>query len=201
MTEFHASNPSAFGLETKFVAFDQVATVADDGRIEGYASLFGVSDQSGDVVEPGAFAASLAATRAARRSVKLLWQHDPAQPIGVWDQVREDDRGLRVRGRLLTEVRRGAEALSLLRAGAVDGLSIGYRALKAGRAPGGGRLLQAVELWEVSLVTFPMLPEARASAAKSDDDVIDAGGEDADDAALATALADAIAEARGRFGG
>ncbi|MAS44761.1 prohead peptidase. Unknown type peptidase. MEROPS family U35 [Albimonas donghaensis] len=201
MTEFQTSGPSAYGLETKFVAFDQVATVADDGRIEGYASLFGVSDQSGDVVEPGAFAASLAATRSARRSVKLLWQHDPAQPIGVWDQVREDDRGLLVRGRLLTEVRRGAEALSLLRAGAVDGLSIGYRALKAGRAPGGGRLLQAVELWEVSLVTFPMLPEARASAAKSDDDAIDAGGEDADDAALATALADAIAEARSRFGG
>ena len=67
MTEFQTSGPSAYGLETKFVAFDQVATVADDGRIEGYASLFGVSDQSGDVVEPGAFAASLAATRSAQR--------------------------------------------------------------------------------------------------------------------------------------
>ena len=176
------------GLETKFVAFDQVATVADDGRIEGYASLFGIADASGDVVEEGAFEASLRRMREAGRSVKLLWQHDPGEPIGVWDLVREDGRGLRVSGRLMTEVRRGAEALALLRAGAVDGLSIGYRAVKAGRSPQGGRSLLEVDLWEVSLVTFPMLPEARASAAVAD------GDEDAFEAALAEALS----EARGR---
>lgn len=177
------------GLETKFVAFDQVATVADDGRIEGYASIFGAEDQGGDVVAPGAFGASLAATKAAGRSVKLLWQHDPAQPIGVWDLVREDERGLRVSGRLLTEVRQGAEALALLRVGAVDGLSIGYRAIKAGRRPEGGRLLTQVELWEVSLVTFPMLPEARAQAAAPE----------ADEDELESLLAEALNEARGRF--
>jgi hypothetical protein len=191
MTERISFAPQGSGLETKFVAFDQVATVAEDGRIEGYASLFGEADQSGDVVARGAFGASLAAMRAAGRSVKLLWQHDPGEPIGVWDSVVEDERGLRVRGRLLPEVRRGAEALALLRAGAVDGLSIGYRAVKAGRTPEGGRLLQEVELWEVSLVTFPMLPSARASAAAAD----------AEDEALAVALAEALSEARGRLGG
>jgi HK97 family phage prohead protease len=105
--------------------------------------------------------------------------------------VSEDERGLRVRGRLLSEVRRGAEALALLRAGAVEGLSIGYRTVRAGRLPEGGRLLQEVELWEVSLVTFPMLPSARASAAAAD----------AEEAALAEALSAALSEARGRFGG
>ena len=177
----------AAGLETKFVAFDQVATVADDGRIEGYASLFGLADQGGDVVEEGAFGASLRRMREAGRSVKLLWQHDPGEPIGVWDLVREDERGLRVSGRLMTEVRRGAEALALLRAGAVDGLSIGYRAVKSARRPEGGRALLEVELWEVSLVTFPMLPDARASAAVSD----------VEEDALAAALCEALSEARG----
>ncbi len=179
------------GLETKYVAFDQVATVADDGRIEGYASIFGAADQGGDVVERGAFARSLDALRSAGRSVKLLWQHDPAQPIGVWDSVREDERGLLVRGRLMPEIRQGAEALALLRSGAVDGLSIGYRVIRAVRAPQGGRLLQEIELWEVSLVTFPMLPEARAHASGSDEDVDELG----------RVLTDAFAEARGRLRG
>lgn len=191
MTDHFHSARQAAGLETKFVAFDQVATVAEDGRIEGYASLFGEADQSGDVVAEGAFAKGLAAMRGQGRSVKLLWQHDPGEPIGVWDSVSEDERGLRVRGRLLSEVRRGAEALALLRAGAVEGLSIGYRTVRAGRLPEGGRLLQEVELWEVSLVTFPMLPSARASAAAAD----------AEEAALAEALNAALSEARGRFGG
>lgn len=174
-------------LETKFLTFDQVATVEEDGRIEGYASLFGVADQGGDTVAKGAFADSLTALRAAGRNVKLLWQHDPAEPIGVWDSVVEDDRGLKVRGRLLPQVRRGAEALALLSAGAVDGLSIGYRAIKSSRAPEGGRILQEIDLWEVSLVTFPMLPEARASSSLEADDE------------LSHVLADAFAKARGRL--
>ena len=193
-----SAGPQVAGLETKYLSFDRAATVAEDGRIEGYASWFGLADQGGDVVAPGAFARSLAELKAAGRSVKLLWQHDPAQPIGVWDLVREDERGLRVRGRLLPEVARGAEALALLRAGAVDGLSIGYRAVKAVRRPEGGRLLQEVELWEVSLVTFPMLPEARASAAPED---AEAKAEAAEDEALAALLAEALSAARGRFGG
>lgn len=94
----------------------------------------------------------------------MLWQHDQGQPIGVWDEVVEDAQGLRVKGRLLTEVEKGREAAALMAAGAVDGLSIGYRTIRAEKLPEGGRKLIELELWEVSLVTFPMLPIARASA-------------------------------------
>ena len=131
--------------------------------LEGHASLFGVVDRGGDVVLPGAYAASLTRMAASGGRVRMLWQHDPAQPIGVWDEVREDARGLWVKGRLLTELEKGREAAALLAAGAIDGLSIGYRTLRAERGPQGRRLLAEVELWEVSLVTFPMLPAARVA--------------------------------------
>lgn len=137
--------------------------------IEGYASLFGRRDQGGDVVMPGAYGASLAAMGAQGRRVKMLWQHDPREPIGIWDEVREDATGLWVKGRLLADVARAREAAALLQAGAIDGLSIGYRTKRAERDGKGQRLLAEVELWEVSLVTFPMLPEARV-AAKAEDD-------------------------------
>jgi HK97 family phage prohead protease len=142
-------------------------TVRDGHVIEGYASLFGKRDQGGDVVQPGAYAESLRRLAAAGRAVKMLWQHDPAQPIGLWDEVCEDATGLRVKGRILTGIEKGREAAELLAAGAIDGLSIGYRTLRAERDGKGQRLLRELELWEVSLVTFPMLPEARV-AAKAD---------------------------------
>lgn len=160
---------TASGLEQKFCRFDEGVVVTDGTEIEGYASLFGKADQGGDIVAPGAYTASLAKLVASDRRVKLLWQHDPAQPIGVWDEVREDAKGLYVRGRLLRDVAKGREAASLIEAGAIDGLSIGYRTLKATRDDAGRRVLAEVELWEVSLVTFPMLPEARLGA-KTDDE-------------------------------
>jgi len=151
-------------LEHKFCALGSEVTVTDGTTISGYASLFGKSDQGGDIVEKGAYGASLARGR----GVKMLWQHDPAQPIGVWDEVREDETGLWVKGRLLTDVAKGREAASLIAAKAIDGLSIGYRTLKARKDDKGGRLLSELELWEVSLVTFPMLPDARVGL-KGDD--------------------------------
>lgn len=151
-------------LEHKFCALGTEVTVTDGTIISGYASLFGKSDQGGDTVEKGAYGASLAKGR----GVKMLWQHDPAQPIGVWDEVREDATGLWVKGRLLTDVAKAREAASLIAAKAIDGLSIGYRTVKARKDDKGGRLLSELELWEVSLVTFPMLPDARVGA-KGDD--------------------------------
>jgi HK97 family phage prohead protease len=139
-------------------------TVTEGQVVSGYASLFGLRDQGGDVVQKGAYALSLKAMAAAGCQVKMLWQHDPAQPIGVWDEVREDARGLFVKGRILIEVEKGREAAALLTAGAIDGLSIGYKTVKAERDGKGNRLLSQLELWEVSLVTFPMLQEARVSA-------------------------------------
>ncbi len=159
-------SPSARpALEAKFnrIALEDIA---EDGSFEGYASLFGVPDQGGDVVEAGAFARSLAKRGA--NHIRLLFQHDPAEPIGVWATVREDEKGLFVRGRLMSEVSRGAEVLALMRAGAVDGLSIGYRTVRSRRdAARGLRVLTEVDLWEVSVVTFPMLPDARVSSVKS----------------------------------
>ncbi|MBD8906831.1 HK97 family phage prohead protease [Methylorubrum zatmanii] len=133
-----------------------------DGHFTGYASLFGVPDLGRDTVAPGAFAASLA--RRGAGGVRMLWQHDPAEPIGSWLSLREDGRGLRVAGRLNLAVQRAREIDALMRDGALDGLSIGFRVVRAAPERGGRRLL-AVDLWEVSLVTFPLQPEARVSRA------------------------------------
>ena len=152
------------GLETKFARFGDGLSVSGEAEIAGYASLFGSPDQSGDVVQRGAYRAALKALAARGQTVKLLWQHDPAQPIGVWEELREDDRGLWVKGRLLQSTQRGREAAALVAAGALDGLSIGYRTRRAERRAEGGRLLTELELWEVSLVTFPMLSGARVAA-------------------------------------
>ena len=126
--------------------------------IHGYASLWGVADLNGDVVQAGAFADSLARTGA--EGVRMLSQHDARAPVGVWDQIVEDDRGLFVRGRIEDWSAEARFAGALSRAGALDGLSIGYRTARA-RRQGRLRVLSAVQLWEVSLVTFPMLPGAR----------------------------------------
>ncbi|MBW0157278.1 HK97 family phage prohead protease [Sedimentimonas flavescens] len=155
---------SDYGLELKFSQAGEAVQVTDGTVIEGYASLYGVPDQGGDVVQPGAYARSLERLRARGGSVKMLWQHDPAQPIGVWDEIREDARGLYVKGRLLLDVERAREAAALIGAGAIDGLSIGYRTVSAQKDAKGQRLLAELELWEVSLVTFPMLREARVAA-------------------------------------
>ena len=160
-------------LERKFCQFDTDVSVSDGCVIEGYASRFGQCDQGNDVVSSGAYGASLKRLANAGRAVKMLWQHDPAQPIGVWDDVREDETGLYVKGRILESVEKGREAAALVAAGAIDGLSIGYRTKAATKDKQGRRVLTELELWEVSLVTFPMLPSARVTAKG---DVPDADG-------------------------
>ncbi|MFN4295879.1 MAG: HK97 family phage prohead protease [Brevundimonas sp.] len=126
--------------------------------IQGYASLWGVADLNGDVVAKGAFAESLARTGAS--GVKMLHQHEARALVGVWDELAEDDRGLFVAGRIMDWSPEARFAGALARAGALDGLSIGFRAVRA-RKEGRLRVLSEVDLWEVSLVTFPMLPGAR----------------------------------------
>ena len=175
-------NQSGLGLETKFCRLDGAEVMTDGTIIAGYASLFGKVDQSGDRVVRGAFSAALTARTFG--SVKMLWQHDPTLPIGVWDDVHEDGNGLYVKGRILKEVQAGREAAALLEAGAIDGLSIGYRTLRSEKAADGCRALHEIELWEVSLVTFPMQPQARVSAMSDQE------------AALAQTLADTLREAR-----
>lgn len=152
-------------VERKFagVALEDVEA---DGAFSGYASLFGKVDLSRDAVEPGAFRKTL--RRRGPESVRMLFQHDPNQPIGRWTELREDARGLFVRGRLTPGVARSREVLALMRAGALDGLSIGFRTVRATKDAGTGvrRILEA-DLWEISVVTFPMLPEARIDRVKA----------------------------------
>ena len=134
----------------------------EDGRFEGYASLYNLRDRSGDVVKPGAFRRTLTAKRPS--DIRLLHQHKAEEPIGIWEEIREDARGLFVRGRLILRSPRAAEVWALMREGAIDGLSIGYKTVRAGKtsAPK-GRTLFDIDLWEISLVTFPLLAGARVT--------------------------------------
>ncbi len=134
------------------------ATVDAGLAIAGYASLWGVADLNGDVLVRGAFAPSLAKTGA--QGVRMLHQHEGRSAVGVWDRMVEDDRGLFVAGRIMDWSAEARFARALSGAGALDGLSIGFRSSRA-RREGRLRVLVEVELWEVSLVTFPMLPGAR----------------------------------------
>jgi HK97 family phage prohead protease len=137
-----------------------------DGVIEGYASLFGELDQARDMVMPGAFTQTL--KQRGLRKIPMLFQHDPSEPVGVWLELREDLRGLRARGRLIPDVKRARELLALLQAGAIDGLSIGYRTQRGQIEPKTRiRRLYHVDLWEVSIVTFPLLNGTRVSAVKA----------------------------------
>lgn len=139
----------------------------DDGVFSGYASLFSVMDLGGDVIEKGAFIASL--QRRGARNIRMLWQHDRSEPVGIWNIIREDNRGLFVEGKLTRGVSRAEEALQLLRAGSIDGLSVGFQPVRSRKHKAtGGRQLLEVDLWEISIVTFPMLPQARITHVKAE---------------------------------
>jgi HK97 family phage prohead protease len=154
--------PSEPTIESVF----RPCTIIDgDGTVEGYASLFGAVDQARDMVMPGAFAHSL--ERRNLRRVPMLFQHDPAEPVGIWLELREDLRGLYARGRLIPEVARARELYALIRSGALDGLSIGFRTVKARVDPKSRvRKLVEIDLWEISIVTFPLLQGARVYTVK-----------------------------------
>lgn len=152
----------AFDCELKFDGD------AQQGVVEGYASVFGIMDRVGDIVLPGAFKASLADWKRRKKAVPMLWNHDPDDPIGIWSDVVEDEKGLRVKGELVLDVPRAAQTRALLAKGVIGGLSIGFRTLdyEIDRATG-ARRLKKVELWEISPVTFPALPEAQVTGVKN----------------------------------
>ena len=147
-------------METKFLNLEWKAS--DAGEIEGYGSVFDVVDDGGDIVAPGAFTNSLRTGR----KVRMLFQHDTSRVIGTWGEIEEDGKGLRVKGKLLVNTTGGRDAYEQVKAGAIDGLSIGYRSLKSMDRNGKRVILQA-DLWEVSLVTFPMNEMARIDAVKA----------------------------------
>ncbi len=152
----------SYGLEVK--------KLESDGSFSGYGSVFGVVDGHNEVVEYGAFKKSLSAHKKAGTMPALLWQHDQSEPIGVFSLMREDETGLYVEGKLLIgqNVPNADKAYSLLKAGALSGLSIGFATKKhEWDNQTGVRRLKEVELWETSLVTFPANGAARVTAVKS----------------------------------
>lgn len=156
----------AFDLELKLDGDDAAA-----GTISGYGSVFNIIDRGGDIVLPGAFKASLADWRKKKALPPMLWQHDSWQPIGVWTEMVEDERGLKIAGNLVLDVPTAASARALAAAGAVKGLSIGYRTVDYDIDRDTGiRRIKKADLWEVSLVTFPMNTAALITGVKGDFD-------------------------------
>lgn len=153
-------------MKTKDFAL-QVKDLSEEGTFEGYGSIFGNLDSYGEKVMPGAFAESLARHKREGTKPLMLWQHNPDQPIGVWEDLVEDGKGLRGIGRLLKGVLRAEEALIMLRAGALQGLSIGYREQEI-EPDGNNRLLKKLDLLEISIVSFPANRRARVEAIKSE---------------------------------
>lgn len=151
-----------------FAADIDFKAVTDEGEFSGYAAVFNNEDHGRDIVLPAAFAKSLQRRPAGR--VKMLRQHDPEEPIGIWLDLQEDARGLKAKGKLILETVKGRETHALMRAGALDGMSIGYRTIKDryDRAKG-IRYLEELDLPEISVVTFPMNDRARVSAVKYED--------------------------------
>lgn len=139
-----------------------VKELTDAGMVSGYASIFGNVDQGGDRVMPGAYTKSLASGRA----IRMLWQHDTHEVIGGWSVAREDSKGLWVEGQFNMDVQRGREAYALMKAGQIEGLSIGYRVPAGGakKASDGAYELHELDLREVSVVTMPMNEMATAAA-------------------------------------
>lgn len=158
--------------ETRSYAF-ALKAVSDSGIIEGYGSVFGHRDSYDDIVAPGAFSTTLQAHKAAGTMPAMLWQHKPDEPIGVWLEMVEDQRGLRVRGQLALDTTRGKEAHALLKMGAINGLSIGFVAEQwTYDRETDVRTITEVDLWELSPVTFPANSEARVTSVKSAGDLV-----------------------------
>lgn len=146
---------------------------ADDGSVEGYGSVFDVVDNYDDVIAKGAFKESLAAHKAAGTMPAMLWQHDASQPIGIWTEMVEDSKGLRIKGMLALETTKGKEVHALLKLGALNGLSIGFMSKQWGYDRDTDvRTLTEVDLWEVSLVTFPANQKARVTNVKAAPDEV-----------------------------
>lgn len=151
----------------------ELKRLTDEGHIAGLISAFGQIDNYGDTVERGAYAKSIASFEAHGRKLPMLYQHDPARPIGVWTSLKEAPDGLYGEAKLTMATRDAQEAYALAKDGALTGISIGYRVPVGGsRREGVRRFLSQIDLKEASLVTFPADNHGRISSVKS---ITDAG--------------------------
>ena len=147
----------------------EIKAIADEenkGEFIGYGSIFGNKDLGNDIVMQGAFTESL--NKKGAKGIKMLYQHNADEPIGVYDEIVEDSRGLKVKGRLAMGTQRGREVYELMKMGALSGLSIGYRVdAKGYHYDDKKRIIKNVDLMEISAVTFPMNPKATVQAVKA----------------------------------
>lgn len=140
----------------------QIKSNDESGLFSGYASVFNNEDSYGDVILPGAFEKHLSDSE----DIKLLWQHDITQPIGVITSVYETPKGLKIQGKIITSTSKGSEVYQLVKEKAVDGLSIGYQVLDSYEQDG-VRYITEIKLWEVSIVTFPANTLAKVEDVKN----------------------------------
>lgn len=160
-------------METKHLDFGfEVKSVGADGTIEGYGSVFGNADNYSDIIQKGAFDKSIKAHKENKSMPAMLWQHSADAPLGVWTEMFEDGNGLKLKGKLAMDTVKGKEAHALLKMGAINGLSIGFMTKQAQYDEKTEiRTLTEVDLWEVSVCTFPANSKARVTHVKSADQV------------------------------
>ena len=139
----------------------------ESGFFAGYASVFNIEDNHKDIILAGAFKKSLNKKNSFSK-IKLLWQHKADEPIGVFNKISEDKHGLYVEGNLLLSIQRAREAFSLMKSGALEGLSIGFIVKDSYNDKNGTRIISEAELWEISLVTFPANNSAKVTVLKSE---------------------------------
>ena len=155
------------GRETRAYSLS-IKAASEDGTIEGYGSVFGNVDEWDDIIAAGAFKNTIAAHKTAGTMPAMLWQHESDAPLGVWTEMSEDANGLRIKGKLCLETEKGKEALALLKMSAINGLSIGFVSKEwTYNNDTNIRTLTDIDLWEVSLVTFPANKKARVTNVKS----------------------------------
>lgn len=166
--KFKEQKDSEITRETRSFALELKAN--EDGSLEGYGSVFSVIDSYSDIIAKGAFIASIKEHKSSGTMPAMLWQHDSDKPIGVWTDMIEDEKGLKVKGKLALDTEKGKEAHALLKMGALNGLSIGFISREwTYDAKTDIRTLTDVDLWEVSLVTFPANKKSRITSVKSGD--------------------------------
>ncbi len=155
-------------MHQKLYATINMKSLSDEGTFSGYASVYDEIDSQNDCVAEGAFQKAMENAEVNGKFPKMLWQHDPAQPIGRWTEIKEDEKGLFVKGRIFLEIQKGQEAYTLIKEGVIDGLSIGFRVKQASRHKN-HRVVEDVDLLEISLVTFPANAKATIHEVKEDD--------------------------------
>jgi len=155
----------------------EIKEILPSGAFIGLGSVYGNIDEGSDIVAPGAFAQSLLDVGNKTRSIKMLWQHRSGEPIGTYPQLKDTPAGLECHGKIVTQTQRGAEAHELMKAGAIDGLSIGgFTRADSYDQKAGVRTITQFELWEISVVTFPMNGAARIGAVKGIEEIGDLSG-------------------------